>query len=95
MTATLRYADQLFLLPNDQAALDYRSLILGILARGKTEWISVHGTDADGAPLRGDLLISPGVAVVIQTDDDEGAEGSMKALYTEYFPQMAEGGTAD
>jgi hypothetical protein len=86
MTALLRYAHQTFVLPNDETALSYRSLILAILARGRTEWIPITGVD-DGKSVAVDILISPGVDVVIQTDDDEGVEGALKALHTEYFPQ--------
>jgi hypothetical protein len=78
--ATLHYGRHRITLDDGTAHLVAR-LIVNIVGKGATEWLSLQMEDGDAV----DFLITAGVPVTVSFDDPEGSQAHLDLLIEQYL----------
>lgn len=84
--ATIRYGQHIFQ-TDDQHAGVIRNLVAAILRKGGTEWYPFEITRPDKQKVAIDLLITPGVPIIIESDDFESIEAIQARLGEQYLSE--------
>lgn len=84
--ATIRYGQHIFQTDEQHAGV-IRNLVSAILRNGATEWYPFEITRPDKVKVAIDLLITPGVPIIIESDDFESIEVVQAELGAKYLLQ--------
>jgi len=82
--ATIRYGQHIFQ-ATDQHAGAIRNLVSAILRKGETEWYPFEITRPDEKKVAIDLLITPGVPIIVESDDFADIEAIQARLAAKYL----------
>jgi len=82
--ATIRYGQHIFQ-ADDQHAGALRNLVRAILRKGETEWYPFEMTRPDMKKVAIDLLITPGVPIIVESDDFESIQAVQARLGEKYL----------